>query len=440
MSIRNSLIFYIYQNELYTIMNKIKNLGYFLRDASIIRKKYEERERNADRFNLFYILRKESDEVYLHSRFISSLLDPQGPHKMGTLFLDIFIAQIESSFEYKDNTLEVYPNNQNRSEYKNIDILLMDKIRRKAVIIENKIYHSDTNHEDIGQIENYYSRLIEEDRIPASGIEVFYLTLDGHEPSPESIGTTGRYPDLKDKVICISYATEILDWLNKCVKESYNKPSLRESVNQYIKLIENMTNNNTSEEERREIINMIGSNDDNLDSAKMLFENFDHVKWYTLHDFWNELKIEFERQGYQIVSGVENEALDALVHHRRRKDLQLVIRSRQGLPIYIENYYEECISYGLFNDTKCKISDTYKKKIKAFIQKNHEFKQEGKYLCWAYFHLPDNENVQCSDFGREGTFRLISSRYRKQTIDRIVAEINDFHKQVDNTEIGKKPA
>lgn len=281
-------------------MKDIKNIKYLLRDINIVRKKYEEREKNEDNFNMFTILRKESDEVYLHSRFLSALLDPNGPHRLGTIFLNSFLDRIGSDFDYEEKSLEVYPNNQNRSEYKEIDICFIDRAVEKAVMIENKIYHQDTNHEDKGQLENYYGRLIEEDKIPEDGIEVYYLTLDGHEPSEDSVKLSGKYPKLQNKVKCISYSVEILEWLRTIVKECYNKPSLRESIIQYIKIVENMTNNNLSVDEIKELSNLIGDNEENLQSTKVLLDNFSHIKWYTIHDFWEELSAEFVNRGFEI--------------------------------------------------------------------------------------------------------------------------------------------
>ena len=170
-------------------MRNIKNLEYLLRDINIIRKKYEEREANEDNFNLFTILRKDSDERYLHSRFISSLLDFRGPHKLGNTFLSLFLNVVRSKFEHDEGNIDICPNNSIRSEYKNIDICLINKLKQQAVIIENKIYSGDSNHEEEGQLERYYGTLIEEDKIPRDNIEVYYLTLDRHcllytSPSP----------------------------------------------------------------------------------------------------------------------------------------------------------------------------------------------------------------------------------------------------------------
>ncbi len=60
-------------------MNNFKHL---LKSISILNQRIKDREENEDRFNLFDLMFKRFDEVYLHSRFLSVLLDPQGSHKM----------------------------------------------------------------------------------------------------------------------------------------------------------------------------------------------------------------------------------------------------------------------------------------------------------------------------------------------------------------------
>ena len=124
----------------------------------------------------------ESDEVNLHSQFIFSLLNL----KTGTeyRYLNAFLKCVDSSFEYNLNSLEIH------KELHDIDILLLDKSTKRAVIIENKIYASDSNHENEGQLEKYYRIIIEEEKIPEDNIEVYYLSLDGHEPFTEMFPQT----------------------------------------------------------------------------------------------------------------------------------------------------------------------------------------------------------------------------------------------------------
>lgn len=411
-------------------MEDIKNIQYLLRDINIVRKKFEEREKNEDNFNMFTILRKESDEVYLHSRFLSALLDPNGPHKLGKLFLNSFLDRIGSDFDYDEKSLEVYPNNQNRSEYKEIDICFIDRVAKNAVMIENKIYHEDTNHEDKGQLENYYGRLIEEDKIPEDKIEVYYLTLDGHEPSEDSVKLSGKYPELQDKVKCISYSVEILEWLRSIVKECYNKPSLRESIIQYIKIVENMTNNDISIDERKEITSLIGMNEDNLMSAKLLIDNFNHVKWHTIYDFYIELETELQYRGFEILHKPEEKDITNLVHggpKKRKVDLELTAR-KKNVPVWISAEFTDWLFWGVCNDKI--LSKEISSKIKSFMAENKVFTQEDIWLCWKYFGDSDEERIYFPDFTEEGTFRLISPQYRKGMILRLVNEIEVFINEV----------
>lgn len=409
-------------------MEDIKNIKYLLRDINIVRKKFEEREKNEDNFNMFTILRKESDEVYLHSRFLSALFDPNGPHRLGTLFLNSFLDRIGSDFGYDEKSLEVYPNNQSRSEYKEIDICFIDRVAKKAVMVENKIYHEDTNHEDKGQLENYYGRLIEEDKIPEDGIEVYYLTLDGHEPSEDSVKLSGKYPKLQDKVKCISYSIEILEWLRAIVKECYNKPSLRESIIQYIKIVENMTNNDLSVDEIKELSNLIGENEDNLQSTRVLLDNFIHIKWHTIHDFWEELVAEFINKGFKIQYQVENEDIDNLVHgnqRQRKVDLEINIKS-QNIPIWIKNEYGDFLFWGVYMDEENRIPKSLISKINKLTSGHSEFDSDEYWLCYKYFGDVEQEKICLSDFSCEGTFKLISVKYRKTIIIKLVNMIEDF--------------
>lgn len=415
-------------------MENIKNIKYLLRDINIVRKKFEEREKNEDNFNMFTILRKESDEVYLHSRFLSALLDPNGPHRLGTIFLNSFLDRIESDFEYDEKSLEVYPNNLNRSEYKEIDICFIDRITKKAVMVENKIYHEDTNHEDKGQLENYYGRLIEEDKIPEDGIEVYYLTLDGHKPSEDSVKLSGKYPKLQEIVKCISYSVEVLEWLRTIVKECYNKPSLRESIIQYIKIVENMTNNDISIDERKEITSLIGMNEDNLLSAKLLIDNFNHVKWHTTNDFCNELESELRNRGIVILHKPVEDDITNLVHGgpiKRKVNMAYVIE-KENFPIWINADFDEWIYWGICNDKEeeIKVPKGILPKIKQFASDNSDFEKEEIWICWKYLGDNENDRICLSDFSCNGTFRLISPQYRKMMIQCLVNEIEVFINEV----------
>lgn len=401
------------------------NVNYLLKEINIQREKAEERKKAEDSFNLFSILITERKEENLHSRFISVLLDPNGPHKMGTTFLDLFIKTVDSKFEYTSQSLVVRPNYENRSEHRDIDIYIHSS--NHSVIIENKVGAADSNHKDHGQLEKYYEEALDEGYLPEA-IEIFYLTHDGHEPSENSVNTSGKHPELKEKVHCITYGYEILNWLKECAKESYNKPILRESINQYIKLVQEMTNNDMQIEERKALAELIGKNEDNLNSAKYLIDNFKHVQWHSIRNFCDELTNALETKGYTLVESVSDKVITDLIHGgpiKKKQHLNLYFETPKQTPIAINCTYDDFLCYGISNSCG-KISKNIREAAKEYISNKQSNYQTNKYWPYCCYFESEGCDIVFSDFSNESTFKLISPFNRKQAIERIVKEVKNF--------------
>ena len=290
-----------------------KYLKLLLERINVLRDKIVTRNADKETFNIFTCLRKYNDEVKLHSRFISSLIDPHGYHGLGFAPFNFLIQVLQSSFKYNPATVKVTPNSHDWAEHRDIDILIKDNSTRNAIIIENKIDAQDSNHKNEGQLEKYYREIIEEN-IPRESIEVYYLSIDGHDPSDESVNTSGKFPELKDKVRSISYGSEITNWLKYCIREAALKPAIRETLVQYLKLIEDMTNNDTETQDIFEIIDIVSKNEDSLKSSKLLIDNFKHIKWFTIYNFCNELSDEIKNRGYKDVTYIDPAIIDNIVH------------------------------------------------------------------------------------------------------------------------------
>jgi hypothetical protein len=175
-------------------------------------------------FNLFSVLRSSSDEVRLHSRFLAFLLDPKAAHNKGAALLDLLLKRLGiQSFDLENTTVEL--------EYQNIDILVRNP-SGQAVIIENKIYAGDQDE----QLWRYHQRMLDEGY---SEIWTTYLTLDGAEPSEQSRKSL--------PVILISYEAEITAWLKDCIPLIAREPGVRESVFQYIELLQKLTSSDQGE-------------------------------------------------------------------------------------------------------------------------------------------------------------------------------------------------
>lgn len=192
----------------------------FLQLSALLRAKYQ---RPAG-FNLFSVLRSSSDEVRLHSRFLAFLLDPKASHNQGAALLNLLLTRVGiRNFDSSRAIVEV--------EYKNIDILVRNP-SNQAVIIENKVYARDRDE----QLWDYHQQMAGEGY---RDIWTTYLTLNGAEPSQESKKTL--------PVISLSYEVEIISWLKDCIPLVAREPGVRESIFQYIELLQKLTSSDQSE-------------------------------------------------------------------------------------------------------------------------------------------------------------------------------------------------
>ncbi len=183
-------------------------------------------------FNVFSTLRRSSDEVNLHSRFLHALLEHRTDDQRKNLrdFLRD-VAEVEG-FGWKDAVVG--------REVENIDLLIDDPKRRTAVIIENKIWAEDQDR----QLLRYHENLVARGYSP-DAIHFVYLTPFGDPPSEQSVGNLGYK--------AVSYRDDLPRWLKKCQRRAFDVPALRDSIAQYRQLIRTITGNDYSDEYMKEL-------------------------------------------------------------------------------------------------------------------------------------------------------------------------------------------
>lgn len=204
-------------------------------------------------FNIFKILKMESDEVKLHSAFIGELLNPKGKHKQGDMFLKLFFEKCLisiSDFNTENIKVEIEKKVGKKTNESGgrIDILITDS-SGKYVIIENKIYAGDQENQLL-RYHNFGNEKI---------YKLLYLTLYGSKPSEESKGYLIENVDY----FCISYKNEILEWLKICVEHLKDKPHpfLKPTIEQYINLVKYLTGQSVNKELKMNIIQQILNED-----------------------------------------------------------------------------------------------------------------------------------------------------------------------------------
>jgi hypothetical protein len=267
----------------------IKDINNLLSNVTHIRKHYEEIAfLTGESFNIFKILKLSTNEVR-HSAFIAELLNTKGSHGQKDKYLELFLKQIKlEDFPFDAISAEVKPEfsigfiNEDKTQGGRIDILIEDK-NRKRIIIENKIYAGDQKNQ-----------LLRYNNFDESAL-LIYLTLSGDEPSPYSgVG-------IKSKVLTFSYKNEILNWLEKCLKESASLPIIRESIQQYIYLIRNLTGKSFNKTMGNKLAELMGNNSENVLASFDVWSKLGDLKQYLFGKFIQEFKDFANGYNYELI-------------------------------------------------------------------------------------------------------------------------------------------
>ena len=116
-----------------------------LKEVCRISEKYINREfLSGEYYNIFQVIDMTSNETGVHSAFIADLLNPKGRHRMGDVFLKLFLEMDifkDMNFESANAIVEreKYIGEVTDETGGRIDIHIMDS-SGKCIIIENKIY------------------------------------------------------------------------------------------------------------------------------------------------------------------------------------------------------------------------------------------------------------------------------------------------------------
>ncbi len=266
------------ENTMYELLDEVRVLV-----ASYRAENYK----NGKEFNVFHIQRTASDEVRV-CRMIRELLDPCGSHGQGIAFLKPFV----------EGVLKIDSDGFSDNDYKNAKIICEEVIndsRRIDIVlrisdrffpIEVKVYAYDQDK----QCRDYYDYAVNLDPNTC----IYYLTLDGHEPSDESKGEL-----TEEQYKCISFSEQILSWLDKCIysKEIEQIYSVREILIQFRNSIRELTGNQ-SEVLNMQIKDKITASYDTFAAAVEIEKALLDAKIDKMNEVFSVIKQHMEKLGF----------------------------------------------------------------------------------------------------------------------------------------------
>ena len=303
-------------------METIKNL---LNQVSIINKKNNEiLDATGGRFNIFRVCGVNHYEN-THSAIIAEFLNLEGSHGLKSKLLECFIDTL-TELEDARYKLENFncENARIRTEQPTddgrIDIFIEDN-QGNIIIIENKIYAGDQPE----QLKRYDKDL----KKSGKAYQILYLTLFGTDASKESCEGVNYLP--------ISYYNTIINWLEKCVSIAVRHPMVRETINQYINHLKQLTNQDMSTRNKEEITEILS---DKVSETLLILENKDAFFQKVVDKYIRPKVDAFAKEKNLLVKTCICHEKDITIELKKEKWINYIIRFE------FNNY--RC-GYGIFN-------------------------------------------------------------------------------------------
>lgn len=229
----------------------------------------EQKKRGLNNYNMVNVVRKRNDEVGMHSPIIHSLINPNGSHYQDSLFLRLFLKELELEAFFGTDLSKV----KVKIEYENIDLYLTNG--KQHLIIENKIWAGDQPC----QIIRYINLIVkinkdicpinDNKRIDEELLRVIYLTAqekdcpDEHKLNGgyitydenwenkngkkkecfDKLKNEKQYKNYEVRFHKMGYKEHIINWINSCQKEVKNITNLYIQLQQYMDVVKKITKN-----------------------------------------------------------------------------------------------------------------------------------------------------------------------------------------------------
>lgn len=308
----------------------------FLQEVNDIIRENERRRdssyKSGESFNLISVMQMEWDETKTHSRILADLLNPQGSHGQGFIFLEKFLclskALQDLNLDLSKAQVIVEKNiGKIDSRYQHggrIDIVI--EAGDKAIIIENKINAPDQKNQLLR-----YQRYA--DCTYRDGYQIIYLNKFG---DPASDFSTGNKLSDND-YLQLGYSTDILNWLEDCQSVLKDKSRIYEVLEQYKEAINLITNQSMDDISQTQLINLLTKKENILAATQIILNESDIMNNALSQYIWNPIKEWAESNQYIFVK--DGDGCQVYIPEWKGHSLYLISDEKTWDNLYIGIYH-----------------------------------------------------------------------------------------------------
>lgn len=412
----------------------------------------QQRAVTGEAFNIYKVAGIDHDEVKT-CRVIYELINPNGAHYQGNVFLRMFIKDVlnQDFSEDEIKSARVFreyhiPDTKDSDNDRRIDLVVQTKDR--FIPIEVKLYAEDQDT----QCKDYYEFAKKYQKNPV----LYYLTIDGKKPSKESsvdIPVIENQKEIQPGINMISFSKEVLIWLGNCEKYCYDNKlwPIYEGVRQFASSVR-MIVGKSEDKEGMDISEKIIESADAFKAADAIVNNMQNAKNALVNkvleaiekkideDFCSVHNIETSDDTknafyYKNIKWLETkEALPGISY--RYKNVSFPDGKELCLRIEIDN----CLYVGFIvfdpNNKKnnqfgditvvADLSDAEKKIIENSI-KGKTYIGSQEYVSWEYLTIPEAKNDRINFWHlNEDAFALCDADAFDKNIEFIVKSIGEY--------------
>ncbi|UOQ76547.1 PD-(D/E)XK nuclease family protein [Hymenobacter sp. 5516J-16] len=388
-----------------------------------------------DAYNIFEVLNIKEQEIK-HSALLADLLDAEGYHRLGNLFLGCFLRQAGVPF---DGAVTWHVTSEESHRYGRWDIALHGRIKDRPalVMIENKINAAEGDR----QLDRYLEAAREHPNAYApSDTWLIFLTPDGRGAQ------TCRRPH-GACLLTWSYHEQVRTWLNTCLPHTQANPRLHQVLKQYLDLLTTYHNQHVQQTLSEKLAHYLIQHN-MFAEAEAVQDALVQAKIELQLCFWEELEQQLQQAKLTVITDIDyrysrEKITDCYRRNRRVRDYGIPIellrqeRDEKQLVLWIE--LNRCLSFSVsfFQQGHIKSVSSFRRskfahtELEQFAAANDvEVIQDGNTLleleltsCPIAFLPLDLPDMQL----------LADPESRQKLVKKITQEVKKLHRQFCST-------